>query len=361
MISLLPHPIDMSPLSPSSLLAILAALSTASVAAGQGAVAAAEIGGGKVEVLYTQTALKGRSAADVPKGTVWRMSAGRAAQLRTSIPLVKKDLFVLPGTYNISARRVSDSRWELLLFTEGTLYQDGVETRTHSLRLDEEETSMEQLTFTVKASRGSIRIKLHWGKHSLNTRFKTLPVDKITGTLGGKPAEFSFYGLPAERRNQAKLSGGQLLDIGSVEQTSSNGIRYSIHAKRQGEGVELLFKNASIAYAKKTIAASEDLRKRLKAFIDRGANDQVETITKRLAELNKAITKLQDLQKRAKMMPAEVTFQGKFEDVPTTAANMKVSGKKTEDGMRLDVSFGRKQAHFDVKNAKFTKQTQKQN
>ena len=115
-----------------------------------------EVTGGKVTVDFTSTKLAGRSPADIPVGTVWRMSKDAAAGLTTTVPLAGRTLLLPPGSYRLSARRASKDRWELLIFEGGMLFEDGMAHRKHSLRLDEESESQNDLGITLKkASRGA--------------------------------------------------------------------------------------------------------------------------------------------------------------------------------------------------------------
>ena len=119
-----------------------------------------EIAGGTVTVDYTATKIGSRSPADLPVGTVWRMSKDAAAQLTTTVPLASRTVTLAPGSYRLSARRVSESKWELVIFQGGFTFQKGMDHQTSSLRLDEEDDLVEDLTIAVKKSRSAARIKL---------------------------------------------------------------------------------------------------------------------------------------------------------------------------------------------------------
>ena len=319
--------------------------------------ASVDVDGGTVEIHYTPTKLKGRSADDIPVGSVWRMSAGAAAELQTSVPLAKRGVVIAPGRHRISAKRTGKSTWQLVLFQGATLFRDGMTHQTASLRMDDEEESAENLKFTVKKSRGAVRIKLLWGKHSLNARLDVMGSKKIEATAGGKPATFHFYNIPVSK-NQTKLTNGEQLTIGQIVQKGDHPIVYTMHAQKKGStGIEMILKNASIQSAKKTLDAALDQKKRIAAFIEKNPNDdRIDRAKEMLQRIDKQITSATELHRAASALSGRVAIDGSTEDIRRGSSVMEVSSKKGEDGLVIEITFGRKVATFVVKEGVFKKQ-----
>jgi hypothetical protein len=319
-----------------------------------------DVEGGKITIDFTTTKIGDRSPTDLPVGTVWRMSKDAAAGLTTTVPLITRKLMLMPGTYGLSARRVSKSKGELVIFQGGMLFQDGMKHDTSSLRLDEEAESVEKLTISLKKSKRSsgeqARIKLMWGKHSLNTRFTVLGSTNVDGTLGGKPAKFSFFHLPVSSY-QAKLRNGDLLPVGLAQQKGEDGVAYSIHAQKEGtNGVNLIFKNETLAMNPVSIKANRDMQKRVNDFMSQASDAQATQLKERLIRMAAELKQLEKQQKTASALSKNVTFTGEVVNASSTSKNLKVVAENGEAGISVAMTFGAKVANFVVKDSSFKKQ-----
>jgi Protein of unknown function (DUF2911) len=319
-----------------------------------------EVEGGKITIDYTTTKIGDRSPADIPVGTVWRMSKDSAAGLTTTVPLATRNVTLPPGSYRISARRVSESKWELVIFQGATMFADKMAHQTSSLRLDEEEQSVDDLTISLKKSKRSsgvqARVKLTWGKYSLNTRFSVLGSTKVDGSLGGKPAVFTFFHIPVGK-NQGKLSGGNLLPVGIVQQKGQDGVTYSIHARRQGNaGCDVIFENTTVAKTPGIIAANRSMQKRIQDFMARASDEQASQLKTRLEQMTKDLEALETQQKAASALREKVTLSADISNADSASKILKVNAKAGENGLSVAMTFGAKVAKFVVADASFKKQ-----
>jgi hypothetical protein len=124
------------------------------------------LGGKSVAIDYGRPSLKGRDMiAQAPVGTTWRMGADAATTLKTEADLMFGDQKVAAGSYRLSAKRVAEDQWHLLVAGD----QDQVTEVPLSLAtLDE---PVEMLTIELTDKDGTAHFALKWGTSALKTTF----------------------------------------------------------------------------------------------------------------------------------------------------------------------------------------------
>ncbi|MCA8957727.1 MAG: DUF2911 domain-containing protein [Planctomycetes bacterium] len=311
---------------------------------------------GKVSVAYTPAPLGERSPADLPAGFVWRMSAGAAAKLTTTVPLADRSVVIAPGTYSLSARRLAQKKFELLLFRDADLYQKGIPVQVASLRLDDEETSQPNLGYTLRCSGDTLRLKLHWGKHSLNTRLHVLEVHRVATRIAGEAAELLLFKLDSAR-HLTRITNGETLLVGTALRKGAQSVELAIHAKRQGSNMELLFDNASLARAERMRKQRQEQEKMLAGALEREKDEARKSrIAQRLEWVRKDLTQWSALHTAAAALRETVTFKSAgIEDVRQTAAHLSVDASDKDGKLTLGIGLGRKLARFEVSEASFRK------
>ncbi len=126
------------------------------------------LGGKSVTIDYGRPSLKGRDMiAQAPVGMTWRMGADAATTLKTEADLMFGDQKVAAGSYRLSAKRVAEDQWHLLVSAD----QDPVaEVPLTLATLDE---PVEMLTIELTEKDGTGHFALMWGKSALKATFTT--------------------------------------------------------------------------------------------------------------------------------------------------------------------------------------------
>jgi hypothetical protein len=119
-----------------------------------------------VTIDYGRPSLKGRDMiAQAPVGTTWRMGADAATTLETEADLTFGDQKVAAGSYRLSAKRVAEDQWHLLVSAE----EDQVaEVPLTLATLDE---PVEMLTIELTEKDGTGHFALKWGTSALKATF----------------------------------------------------------------------------------------------------------------------------------------------------------------------------------------------
>jgi len=127
------------------------------------------LGGKSVAIDYGRPSLKGRDMiALAPVGTTWRMGADGATTLKTEADLMFGDQKVAAGSYRLSAKRVAEDQWHLLVAGD----QDQVTEVPLSLSsAGPEGFSVEMLTIELTDKDGTAHFALKWGQSALKTTF----------------------------------------------------------------------------------------------------------------------------------------------------------------------------------------------
>ncbi len=101
------------------------------------------------------------------------MSAGQAAELTTTVPLLSGTRVIAPGKYRLSARFKGGTNFRLMLFRGPFVFTKGTPYIEVPLRLHEVERGRDKLSWFVRLDpeegpKGDVRFRLQWGKLSLN-------------------------------------------------------------------------------------------------------------------------------------------------------------------------------------------------
>ena len=128
--------------------------------------AQASFSGGKVEIEYGRPSLNGRDMLSrLPVGRSWRMGMNAATTLTSEVTLEFGGEAVMPGTYKLTAKRVGDDDWHLIISndsgsTEVPLVSSSAEEPVETLSIELEEKN---------ATLGEFRMA--WGELAVNTTF----------------------------------------------------------------------------------------------------------------------------------------------------------------------------------------------
>jgi len=135
----------------------------ASSAFAQRGTAKTTVSGKKIEVEYGQPKMQGRDMlAKLPVGGTWRMGMNDATTLTTEATLKIGDKVVAPGKYRLTAKRVAEDSWHLLLAPESG---DSIEV---PLNNEERSELVETFTITLEPSHFSMA----WGSMKVGTGFE---------------------------------------------------------------------------------------------------------------------------------------------------------------------------------------------
>jgi hypothetical protein len=120
----------------------------------------------KIEIEYGRPTLNGRDMiSKLPVGGTWRMGMNDATTLKTEGTLIFGEKSVKPGTYRLTAKRVEESKWFLLLTSD-----DG--TEEVPLMNGKVEEPVEQFTISLDSVGGNKGVfSMAWGKLNVGTQF----------------------------------------------------------------------------------------------------------------------------------------------------------------------------------------------
>jgi len=128
--------------------------------------AQASFGGNNVEIDYGRPSLKGRDMLSrLPVGGTWRMGMNAATTLTTDATLVFGSEMVAPGSYTLTAKRVGENDWHLLISKDGGSVEVPLANKAGG-------GSVETLTIELEAKSSSQgEFTMSWGTLSVSTSF----------------------------------------------------------------------------------------------------------------------------------------------------------------------------------------------
>ncbi len=128
--------------------------------------ATATINGKKVTIEYGRPSLQGRDMlARLPVGNTWRMGKDAATTLKTDGSLRFGGQVVAPGTYRLTAKRVAEDSWHLVISSD----QNTVEV---PLQNNPGGEAVETFTINLEAKGGNQgRFSMAWGTMAVGTDF----------------------------------------------------------------------------------------------------------------------------------------------------------------------------------------------
>jgi hypothetical protein len=136
------------------------------------------VGGKQVSVDYGRPSLQGRDMlSKAPPGFVWRVGANQATVLASAGELVFGEKTLPKGSYSLFARRVDDSRWELILNEQtgqwGTQRDPEQDALTVPLEWTKQDASAEIFTIALEPEGDAgATFRLIWGTDVLATTFQ---------------------------------------------------------------------------------------------------------------------------------------------------------------------------------------------
>jgi hypothetical protein len=128
--------------------------------------AEASFGGKNVEIEYGRPSLQGRDMlSKLPVGGSWRMGMNAATTLITEATLVFGSESVVPGSYTLTAKRVGENDWHLVVNEDSGSTEVPLVTKTSS-------DSVETLSIELEAkSAKQGEFRMAWGTLSVSTSF----------------------------------------------------------------------------------------------------------------------------------------------------------------------------------------------
>jgi len=128
--------------------------------------AEASFGGKNVEIEYGRPSLQGRDMlSKLPVGGSWRMGMNAATTLTTESTLVFGSESVAPGSYTLTAKRVGENDWHLVVNKDSGSTEVPLVTKTSS-------DSVETLSIELEAkSAKEGEFRMAWGTLSVSTSF----------------------------------------------------------------------------------------------------------------------------------------------------------------------------------------------
>ena len=146
----------------SSLLVILAA---GTVWAQDRGTSKASFAGKNVEIEYGRPSLKGRDMLSrLAVGDSWRMGMNAATTLTTEATLVFGSERVAPGNYRLTAKRVGENDWHLVITQDNSSVEVPLVTKSVG--------SVETLTIELKANSATQgEFNMSWGTLGVSTSF----------------------------------------------------------------------------------------------------------------------------------------------------------------------------------------------
>lgn len=147
-------------------IAVLMGLTMGGTLLAQRGEATADINGKKVTIEYGRPSLQGRDMlARLPVGSTWRMGKDAATTLKTDGTLHFEGQTVAPGTYRLTAKRVSEDAWHLVISSD----QSTVEVPLQNNAVGE---SVETFTINLESKGGNRgRFSMAWGMMTVGTDF----------------------------------------------------------------------------------------------------------------------------------------------------------------------------------------------
>ena len=134
----------------------------ASSAFAQRGTATTTVSGKKIEIEYGRPSLQGRDMlAKLPVGGTWRMGMNTETTLNTEATLKFGDKVVEPGKYRLTAKRVTEDSWRLVI---------NQESGNIEVPLNNEERSELVEIFTITLDPG--HFLMEWGAMRVGTDFE---------------------------------------------------------------------------------------------------------------------------------------------------------------------------------------------
>lgn len=144
---------------------LVACLLSCGAALAQRGTAEATIGGKSVSIEYGRPSLQGRDMLSrLGTGQTWRMGMNEATMLNTKGTLKFGDQTVAPGSYRLTAKKISERVWHLII------NQDSGNVEVPLVMTDVD--SVEKLTIKLESKGGNKAwFSMAWGTKELGAAF----------------------------------------------------------------------------------------------------------------------------------------------------------------------------------------------
>lgn len=136
--------------------------------------AEATVGNAKVTITYGRPTLKGRDLNKlIQTGQTWRLGADMPTTIESDADLDFGGTRVPKGRHVLLAHFTAPGQWSLIISSEPAgRYQPAAKLAEVPLRLEEQPTSVEELTINLESDGGSGTIEIAWGTSKLEASFK---------------------------------------------------------------------------------------------------------------------------------------------------------------------------------------------
>lgn len=141
--------------------------SSSSISQGRGK-ASLDLEGGKVSIDYGRPVLRGRDILSMlSPGEEWRMGSDSATKLTSDLSLKFGDKVIPKGEYILTAKRVEEEKWNLLIKAE-----DGTTLAEAPMIFQKTAESVEQMTIMLEKMETGGQFILRWSTFTLTANFQ---------------------------------------------------------------------------------------------------------------------------------------------------------------------------------------------
>lgn len=173
--------------------------------------------GGKVSIKYGAPRYRAELMLQARPGLVWRLGADTSTTIETTGALVWREGVVFPGTYNLGAVKISDTRWNLIFHRDGNLFRSGKDWGQPSVTQglsDSPKERSDRLLIELKPAAdralrkaGGAHFRVRFGPHFLEAPLSVLKVTKRRHRLGKLAFQLETVKLPATPEWEKVISG----------------------------------------------------------------------------------------------------------------------------------------------------------
>lgn len=136
--------------------------------------AEATVGNAKVTITYGRPTLKGRDLNKlIQPDRMWRLGADMPTTIESDADLDFGGTRVPKGKHVLLAHFTAPGQWSLIVSSQPVShYQPAAKLAEVPLRVEEQPSSVEELTINLQSDRGAGTIEIAWGTSKLSASFK---------------------------------------------------------------------------------------------------------------------------------------------------------------------------------------------
>lgn len=136
--------------------------------------AEATIGSARVTITYGRPTLKGRDLSKlIQPGQIWRLGADMPTTIESDADLDFGGTRVPKGKHVLLAHFTAPGQWALIVSSQPAgHYQPDAKLAEVPMRVDEQPSSVEELTINLESDGGNGTIEIVWGTSKLSASFK---------------------------------------------------------------------------------------------------------------------------------------------------------------------------------------------